>query len=326
MCTSIRYQSFFARNMDWNDDFLKDIVITPRNYSIILKNGEKMKTQYAMLGMALVQNDYPLYAEAANEYGLAIAGLNFPGFAFFSEPKDGKINLTQYELPLWLLGNFKSLQDIKNILPKINITNIPANNSLSIFPLHWMLGDKKGSIVLEQGKNGIKIYENPFNVLTNSPPFPYHYLHTSNYLNLTSEYPTNRLCKKLPLSIYSKGMGAIGLPGDDSSSSRFVKSCFLLCNSDWKNNIVQQMFHILDSVAILKGHTKNENGTYDYTIYSSCFDLENGIYYFKTYNDFQIRSVKLEKNSIFSTTLTIYSKNQKETTSNILNLSIAKTE
>ena len=98
-------------------------------------------------------------------------------------------------------------------------------------PLHWMLADRERCLVLEAVEEGLKIYENPFGVLTNNPPFPYHRENMRNYLNLTAGSPCNRLSEELELIPYGQGLGALGLPGDASPASRFVKTVFLKYNS-----------------------------------------------------------------------------------------------
>lgn len=312
MCTCINLKTkdyYFGRNLDLEYRFNENVVITPRNYEFKLRKEENFKTKYAMIGMATVVNDYPLYAEASNEKGLSIAGLNFPGNACYTEEKKEKVNITPFELIPWILGNFATIEELKKIVNNINLINISFSENMSLTPLHWMISDEKDCIVLEQTKEGLSIYDNLIGVLTNNPPFSYHLTNINNYLNLTSNIPNNRFSSKIPLTVYGKGMGSIGLPGDNSSASRFVRAAFNKLNSvsDMDEEAsVSQFFHILDSVAMIKGTNITQDNKYDTTTYSCCINTTKGIYYYKTYNNNQITAVKMNKKNISSKGLEIY--------------------
>ncbi len=312
MCTAIKISNkdlYFGRNLDLEYDFEKQVVITPRKYKFNLKNKTEYQTKYAIIGMAQVSDNYPLYAEATNEKGLCIAGLYFPGNAVYNEEKKNYINITTFELIPWILGNFAKVEDIEKDLPKINITNQKFNSKLPVPDLHWMISDKDKSIVIEQVKEGLKIYNNPYEVLTNNPPFSYHEINLSNYLNLTPKVATNRFSKKVKLTGYGQGMGMIGLPGDVTPTARFVRATFNKLNSaecKTEEESVSQFFHILDSVAVVKGTVITKENREDLTIYSSCINASKGIYYFKTYYNNQINAVKFDNKNTNSKKLTIY--------------------
>lgn len=305
MCTCIHLKTedtYFGRNLDLEYRFGEKVVITPRNYDFRLKNGTNFKTLYSMIGISSVVQDYPLYAEAANEKGLAMAGLHFPQNARFFEPKDSKTNLAPYELIPYLLGRYASVSEIRDILPDINITNIPFLENLPVTDLHWMISDEKESIVVEQVAQGLMIYDNPIGILTNNPPFPYHLSNMNNYMHLTPQCPENHFSDKITLKPYGRGMGAIGLPGDTSPASRFIRAAFhklnSICDSDEESSVTQ-FFHLLDSVALVSGSTITEKGTCDITNYSCCINTTKGIFYYKTYANNQITAVRMgdaEKN------------------------------
>jgi len=160
-----------------------------------------------------------------------------------------------------------------------------------------MIADREGSIVLECMKDGMKIYDNPVGVLTNNPPFDYQMLHLCDYLNLTPEKPQNRFGLE-DLIPYSRGMGAMGLPGDLSSASRFVRAAFTKANSvsgAGEDESVSQFFHILGSVAQTRGCCRMPDGCYEITRYTSCINLDLGIYYYTTYENPGISAVALCK-------------------------------
>lgn len=300
MCTSIKIiedKAYFGRNMDIECSFGEQIVITPRNYRLSLKKRPALLSHYAMIGMAAVIDGYPLYADAVNEEGLYAAGLNFPGNAFYIEvPEEDHSAVTPYEFIPWLLGTCKDLEQVKLALEGIRIAAIPFKEDIPLTPLHWHIGDKTGSIVVEPMEDGLKIYENPVGVLTNNPPFPFQLTNLNNYQMLSVDPPENNFSDLLDMDIYGVGMGAIGLPGDVSPMSRFVRAAFNKCNALWSDSeeeIVTQIFHVLNSVIMIQGTVLTKTKKYDRTLYSCCVDGERGIYYYKTYENSQVRAVHL---------------------------------
>lgn len=297
MCTCITYENgdfYFGRNLDLEYAFGEKVVITPRNYRFSFRKLPQMEHHYAMIGMAAVAGDYPLYAEAVNEKGLGIAGLNFPGNAYYREEQPQKDNVTPYELIPWLLGQCASVKEAEALLERANLLNILFAVTMPLAPLHWMLADREKCLVAEATESGVHLYENPYGVLTNNPPFPYYQMHLRNYLHLSSSSPDCRFAKELDLSPYGQGMGAAGLPGDFSPASRFVKAAFLKWNSQApKEELpnVTQFFHILDGVAMVRGAVMTPEGKADITTYSCCVNADRGIYYYKTYENSQIQAV-----------------------------------
>lgn len=312
MCTAISYKTkdhYFGRNLDLEYSYEESIVITPKNYPFIFRKEPKMEKHYAIIGVAYVHSDYPLYYDAVNEKGLGIASLNFPGNAFYQSEKEGMHNITPFELTPWILGQCQSVQEAKKLLENVNLLKVSFHKELPLTPLHFMIADKEESIVVEPMKEGLRVMDNPIKVLTNNPPFPYHLFHLNNYMNLTKKEPVNRFAKGLPLETYSRGMGSIGLPGDASSPSRFVRAAFTKWNSvagEEEAESVSQFFHILDSVKQYKGCVEVENGKYEYTIYSTCCNTERGIYYYKTYHNHCITAVDMHRENLEGKTLVAY--------------------
>ena len=312
MCTCITLKTkdhYFGRNLDLEYRFNEKVVITPRNYSFTLKNGKTFKTKYAMIGAATVVNDYPLYAEATNEKGLSIAGLQFPDNAYYNEPEAEKINITPFELTPWILGNFGSVEELSDFLSQLNLTNIPFSKDIPLSPLHFMICDQKHCLVLEQTKEGLKVYYNTIGVLTNNPPFSYHLVNINNYLNLTPDVCDNRFSSQIKLDPYGLGFGAIGLPGDNSPSSRLVRAAFNKLNSvsnPDESSSISQFFHILDTVLVVRGTTMTKDKQWNVTTYTCCMNMDRGIYYYKTYYNNQITAVSMNKENINKTVLTIY--------------------
>ncbi len=313
MCTCITFKNgdfYFGRNLDLEYQFGEQVVITPRNYAITFKKNQEYTVHYGMIGMASVAENYPLYAEAVNEKGLCMAGLNFPGNACYKEEKEGAVNVAPYEIIPWLLGGCSTVKEAREMLANVNIIELPFTEKLPTAPLHWMLADREECIVLEAVEEGLKIYENPWGVLTNNPPFPFYQSYLCNYMNLSSQPPVNQFSQELDLKSYGQGMGGMGLPGDASPASRFVRAAFLKWNSKCspeENANISQFFHILDGVAMVQGSVMTPEGKCDITTYSCCVNVDQGIYYYKTYGNNQIQAIRMDEKYLERKELQVYS-------------------
>lgn len=299
MCTAATYKTkdfYFGRNLDYEFSYGDQIVVVPRRFKFNFSNGQSMDSHFAMIGMAYVCDQYPLYYDAINEKGLGIAGLNFVGNAIYHDFQEGKENIAQYELIPWILGQCQNVKEVKSLLGNLNILNKPFNASLPLAQLHWIIADEMECITVESVKDGLKIYDNPVGVLTNNPPFQYQMFQLNNYMHLSNQNPKNLFSKELNLETYSRGMGGLGLPGDLSSQSRFMKVAFTKMNSiskDTESESVSQFFHILHSVEQQNGCCQVGENEFEYTIYTSCCNCNKGIYYYTTYNNHQIHAVHL---------------------------------
>lgn len=312
MCTCINLKTkdfYFGRTLDLEYKFEEKIVITPRDYPFQLQNGDFFKTKYAMIGMAYVNDNYPMYADATNEYGLSIAGLRFTDCKYSQELEKDKLNLTPYELIPWLLGKYKSVSEMKEDISKLNLIEIIFQEDIPVSQLHFMVSDSTETVVLEQTEDGFKYYDNPIGVMTNNPPFSFQLTNIGSYLNLTAGNAYNRFSNRIDFTPYGQGLGALGLPGDNSSCSRFVRAAFnklnSKCGEDEKSSL-SQFFHILDSVSMIEGTIETFNDEYNCTIYSCCMNATKGIYYYKTYGNSQIVAIRLTNQNINSDNLTIY--------------------
>lgn len=312
MCTAISfnaYNHYFGRNLDLETRFNESITIMPHNYILKYNFGEIERRHFALIGTANIVDDYPLYYDATNEHGLSMAGLNFVGNSYLN-PRiiDGRVNLAPYELIPYILGKCKNVDESIELLKKIELVDRRFNSDLPNSQLHWIIADKSKCIVFEYMKDGAKIYNNPVGVLTNNPPFDYQMMNLNNYANLSINDPKNTFSAHLGLKIYSRGMGGIGLPGDSSSMSRFVKGSFIKLNSIKPDNEIEsvtQFFHILSSVEQVEGSVVVGN-KYERTQYSSCCNTGMGIYYYKTYENNQITAVNMFKTNLENEKLTFY--------------------
>lgn len=304
MCTAATYKTkdfYFGRTLDYEFSYGDEITITPRNYEFNFRMGKKIENHYAMIGMAHVVGDYPLYYDTINEKGLGIAGLNFVGNAYYNDCVEGKDNIAQFELIPWILCQCENVKEVRELLKNINITNEPFSEKFPLAQLHWIIADKNEAITVESMKDGLKVYDNPIGILTNNPPFDKQMFELNKYMNLSPKSPQNNFSNKLNMEYYSRGMGAIGLPGDLSSQSRFVRVGFVKMNSvsdDDEKSSVSQFFHILNSVDQQRGCCDIGDGKYEITIYTSCCNASKGIYYYTTYNNHQITGVNMFKENL----------------------------
>jgi len=289
MCTSIAMRNeslLFGRNMDIDYSFDERVILTPRGFPLSFKTTEPLERHYAFLGMGTTADNFPLYAEGMNENGLCAAALKFAEYAYYSDQKTAsKINLAPYEIIPYILGKCRNLNEVRTILSEINLINIPFSKNLPLSPLHFHIADNSGSLVLESTEEGVKIYENTADILTNSPPFPFHLKNISQYKHLTNTFPNT---KPAPFGL---GFGAIGLPGDFSPASRFIKADFLLSHA--KRRDVTSLFHILEAVSISEGAVLTPENKPHITTYSCCMDAKTKTYYYRTYENFRLAAVTL---------------------------------
>lgn len=312
MCTAATYLTkdfYFGRTLDNTFSYDEEIVVTPRSYPFYFKKMESLQTHYAMVGVACVMKDYPLYYDAVNEKGLGMAGLNFVGNAYYREEEKDKHNISQFEFIPWILGQCASVKEARKLLDKINLVSMKFDDNLPIAQLHWIIADRNEAITVESVKEGLKVYDNIPGVLTNNPTFPEQMFNLNNYMNLSPKQPKNCFSDKLPLQTYSMGMGAIGLPGDLSSQSRFVRAVFTKMNSvsgDSEPESVSQFFHILGAVEQQRGCCETSEDKLKYTVYTSCCNVDKGIYYYTTYDNHQICGVDMRKENLESSQLIRY--------------------
>lgn len=312
MCTAATYKTkdfYFGRTLDYEFSYGDEVTVTPRNYPFRFRQMGDMKTHYAMIGMAYIAQDYPLYYDAANERGLGMAGLNFVGNAAFWDQKEGRDNIAQFELIPWILGQCATVKEARNLVEKMNLLNVPFSEELPLSQLHWIIADREECITVEAVAEGIRIYDNPVGVLTNNPPFDKQMFALNNYMYLSPRSPKNTFGEGLELQRYSRGMGAIGLPGDLSSQSRFVKVAFTKMNSrsgDGEAESVSQFFHILGSVDQQRGCCELDDGKYEITLYTSCCNTDRGVYYYTTYDNHQITAVDMHREDLDGSRLVRY--------------------
>lgn len=309
MCTAASFKNkntYFGRTLDYEFSYGEKVTITPRNYPFEFRHLGLNNNHYAIIGMAHIHNDYPMYYDAMNEYGLGMAGLNFVGNAKYNEVIEGKENVAQFEFISFILSTCKNVLEAKNKIKEINLVKTPYNEYYPAAKLHWILRDTNDCIVVEAMEDGLHIYDNKTGALTNNPPFNYQLENLKNYVSLNNDEPNKSF--SFNEAFYSRGMGSVGLPGDLTSQGRFVRVVytghFSVASPD-ENSSVNQFFHILESAWQTRGLCKI-NDKYEITIYASCMNLNEGIYYYKTYDNPQISAVYLKNENLNSSKLISY--------------------
>lgn len=303
MCTAVCFKGngfYFGRTLDYETSYGEEIVVLPRNATLDFCYEGTPEKSYAIIGTAHVSGGYPLFYDAANECGLCMAGLNFVGNAKYNSFREGVKNAAQYEFLPWVLRQCSGVSEARRLIENTNITDKAFNEYMPAAQLHWLIADKDSAITVEATGSGINIYDNPAGVLANNPPFPMQMFGLNDYAALSAKQPENTFSPELKLDMYSRGMGAIGLPGDWSSKSRFVRAAFVRANSvsdGGEKSSVSRLFHILGSVTQVKGCC-DVGGSPEYTIYTSCIDADKGVYYYKTYDGLGVSSVDMSKENL----------------------------
>lgn len=302
MCTGIRFADargnmFFGRNLDWSVSYGEQVVVTPRGYVRPWAFEEPSASDHGVIGMGIVAEGIPLYFDCANEAGLAIAGLNFPGYAQYEdEPLEDAVNVAAYEFPLWVTSLFESVDQVEKALKDVALVGKPVNEAYPVSMLHWLIGDGRRSIVVEYTAAGMRVYRDYVDVLANQPAFPWHSENLRNYLSLTNEFPKPAHWRAATLKAYGSGAGMRGIPGDYYSPSRFVRAAYLNARypqQDSEGENVLRLFHTLGGVSMIDGAAMMADGAFEKTIYTGGYSADTRTYYFSVYDDPAIKCVSM---------------------------------
>ena len=302
MCTGARFSDsegnmYFGRNLDWSTPYGQKVVVTPRGYKYKSAFLGEMEKSPAIIGMGIIAENTPLYFDCANENGLAIAGLNFPGYAKYeTSTVDGKTNVAAYEFPLWVALNFNTVDEAEEALKNVAIIAKPINDQYPVSELHWIIGDAKRSIVVEYTDRGMEIFENDVDILTNQPGYGWHKENLRNYMNLFPQMPKEVKWSKATMTAFGSGSLLRGLPGGFYSTDRFVRVAYFNTHypvqPDEASN-VSRLFHTLTGVAMIDGGAAMTDGAFEKTIYTGGYSTRTKTYYYSTYEDPAIKSVAM---------------------------------
>ena len=277
MCTAISDGNIFGRTLDLEYTLNEEIIETEVGFEFNLIHEGAVKCKHKIHGCGIKRNGFPLYYDAANESGLAMAALNFPLSAKYGTDSKRAHTLASFEVIPAVLAKCENLASAIKYLSDVAISNESFSEDLPASKLHWMIADKSSAAVLESAESGIHIYENPFGILTNEPEFPYHRANAAFYVHLSPTPSTNTLCPDIPLPYISHSLGALGLPGDNSSPSRFIRALYNLKNTipeTEPSEKINRFFHIADTVSQPNGTSYTPDGKPIKTVYTVCYELD----------------------------------------------------
>jgi len=295
-----------ARTMEWGAfDLHSQVMVTPRGLDLKGatpdgKPGLQWKSRYGVLGLNAVHK--PIYGDGLNEKGLAVSVLYLPGFAEYQpyDPKQADKSMSSIDLPMWILTNFATVDEVREGLPKVKVVpvNVEEFGGAPV-PLHFYVSDNTGkSIVVEYLKGELNIFDNPVGALTNAPEFPWHLSNLRNYVGLKPQAWAPIKVGDLEVSPLGAGSGMIGLPGDFSPPSRFVRAVALrntvrpLVDGE---DAILEAFRILNNFDLPLGAVdapgKDIIGS---TIWTSAMDTKALRYYYHTQYNSRLRVMDLK--------------------------------
>lgn len=300
--TTTDEKHMYGRTMEFGQLLPTKIGMIPRGYkyqSVIDGNpGYSWTGSVAVIGARVFSGT--TMVDGINEYGLTGGILYFPGFAGYKNPaksaSDRTQELSQIDFLTWVLSNFKTVEEVKANLDKISLVGTYNDTIKVIPPVHYTLHDAAGfSIVIEPVDGELKVYDNPYTVLTNSPSFEWHVQNIRNYINLSPYNIGTTEILGQELSPFGQGSGLLGVPGDPTSPSRFIRAIGFISTIDAaelnKDRLVTTE-HVLNNFDIPKGFVRpaispvqQEDEDSDYTQWSVIADLEEKLYYIKTYEN-----------------------------------------
>ncbi|HMD02749.1 MAG TPA: choloylglycine hydrolase family protein [Candidatus Baltobacteraceae bacterium] len=299
-----------ARTMEFAIDIHSDMLMVPRGYARTGttpdgKSGLAWKSKYASLGLNGVGK--PFLFDGLNEKGLSAGLFYFPTSAGYMPytPSDASKTMAPWELGSWLLENFASVDEVRANIGKVVIPAVVYDGWGFAPEVHYIVSDATGKYaVIEYTGGTLRLYDDPLGVLTNSPAFDWQMTNLRNYVNFSmTNVPPVKL-GSVTLEPFGQGSGMAGIPGDFTPPSRFVRAVAYsqsVFTPKTGNDAVLEAFHVLNQFDIPKGaareHKKDEHGNVlaDYTIWTAASDLKSKRFYFRTYENSQIRMVDLMK-------------------------------
>jgi choloylglycine hydrolase len=277
-----------GRTMEWAFDMQWTLLSIPKGTSLTLPapkgaSPRTVTTRYAVVGIgAGIIPGMPL-VEGQNEAGLSLSANFLPGFTQYQsvDVADAANAVEILSFAKWLLGSFKDVADAKAALPTVKVWTDPALPTGPTVPaMHFKLDDRSGgSIIVEYVGGELKIYDDAAHVLTNAPTYDWHLTNLRNYVNLSSMGANTRQYGDVDVTALGQGGGTMGLPGDYTPPSRFVRAAFMrhfVPQPKDAGEAAQTITHILNTVDIPIGVAQSKDGdtvVSDYTQWVSIKDL-----------------------------------------------------
>lgn len=314
MCTSMTYktsdgQYWLARTMDFGFELGGNPIVVPRQYEFHGVLGETFTTKFGFVGTGAQLKDY-IVVDGVNEQGLSAATLYFSNQASYDQqPAADRLSLASFEVVNWILGNFQSNAEVRAHLDEMQVVDFELPLLKGNVPLHWIIADRQGHCnVLEFKADGMHWYDDQIGVMTNSPDFAWHEQNLGNYVQLQNGFQPARQFSGYTAREIGPGSGALGLPGDYTSTSRFVRASFTRQYAPQvaDTQALNTINHLLEPFDIPRGVKQQANGYFDYTQYRGYMQLSNATYYYQPYDDNTISAVQLTDALLNDTTVTTF--------------------
>ena len=309
-CTGITLKSkdgatVAARTIEWAESVMNSMyVIVPRNQELQSltpsgMDGVKFKSKYGFVGLAVEQKEFMV--EGLNEKGLSAGLFYFPNYGKYQpyEASEKDKCLADFQVVSYVLSLCNSVDEVKEALQKVRIINIDPRSST----VHWRFTEPSGrQIVLEIVNEVMHFYDNPLGVLTNSPGIEWHWANLNNYINLQPGNAPEHAFGVLEMKNFGHGSGMLGLPGDFTPPSRFVRATFFQLTAPQQpeaQGSVFQAFHILNNFDIPTGIElpwgKASTDLPSATQFTVASDTHNRMIYYRTMYNSNIRCIDLKR-------------------------------
>ncbi|WP_316749642.1 choloylglycine hydrolase family protein [Pedobacter gandavensis] len=349
MCTGIQVKTangapIYGRTMEFATNLQSEVLVIPKGTAFvgagptIKKHGHHWTSAYDITGLNVMKLN--LIIDGINSEGLSVGGFYFTNYAGYMsvEPEEAHQSICSTDLPTYLLSTCKTVDEVKKALLEVKVNqgahNVPMQDPSIQNPpvaLHYNIHDAHGNMLVVEYINGeLNMHDNLIGVLTNSPDYLWHYTNLCNYVNLTPHNVPQLFLRNmtdngnglLPIAVNAAGQGTglLGLPGDFTPPSRFIRAVFysqsVIPVTENEEGILQA-FHILDAFDIPLGTIMDNNEGPEYTQWTVASDLKERKFYFHTVNDRTIRMVDLANWNFSDPKMVIMSINQGPTIINM---------
>lgn len=308
-CTGITLKSkdgmtVAARTIEWAESVMNNLyVVVPRNQELQSltpsgMDGVRFKSKYGFVGLAVEQKEFMV--EGVNEKGLSAGLFYFPNYGKYQpfDPMEKDKSLADFQVVSYVLAKCGSINEVKRELENVRIINIDPRSST----VHWRFTEPSGrQVVLEIVNEVMHFYENPLGVLTNSPGIEWHWTNLNNYINLQPGNAPEHSFGPLAMKSFGHGSGMLGLPGDFTPPSRFVRAAFFQLTAPQQPNAegcVFQAFHLLNNFDIPAGTElpmgKASVDLPSATQFTVATDTGNRMIYYRTMYNSTIRCIDLK--------------------------------
>jgi len=317
-CTGIRLIAkdgsvAYGRTMEWGSfDLHSRIAIIPRGYSFTGLtpdglNGKIYRSKYGVVGLDMIGTDY--LGDGMNEKGLSAGLFYHPGFAEFQEYKlsEASSTITALDVTNYILSQFATVDEVKKGMQDVRVVAVVEKAIGMIIQGHWMVTDATGaSIVIEYTKSELKIYDAPLGIITNSPNYDWHLTNLRNYINLSQySFPAKEI-SGIEIKQIGAGTGMLGLPGDNTPPSRFIRAAaWTQTARDLPNakESIYEMFRILDNFNLPQGpdgaegtgESVSDDLMRSSTIWTTAWNLSDLTLNYHTQHNRRVRKLDLKK-------------------------------